>query len=199
MTVSKAKEFKFISLLGKPGSGKGTQAQMLESKFPFEHISTGELLRKRVKKGDFIAKRLHEIMEAGGLVPTASVFQLWMPILEHLRKQKKFKGLVFDGSPRKVYESQMLDELLQLYDWDKNFKILHLVISDKEALRRLRKRARSDDDRKDVLYRLKVFKKEVAPVISYYKKKGEVVEVNGEQSLENVHKEILRKLKTFLR
>ena len=199
MTVSKAKEFKFISLLGKPGSGKGTQAELLEKKFPFEHISTGELLRERVKKRDFIARRLHEIMETGGLVPTPSVFQLWMPRLEHLRKQKTFQGLVFDGSPRKLYEAQMLDELLQLYDWDKNFKVLHLVISDREALRRLQKRGRSDDDRKGILHRLKVFKKEVVPAISYYKKKGEVVEINGEQSVENVHKEILRKLKTFLK
>lgn len=199
MTVSKARAFKFIALLGKPGSGKGTQAELLEKKFPFEHISTGELLRKRAKKHDFIAKRLREIMETGGLVPTPSVFQLWMPKLEHLRKQKKFQGLVFDGSPRKLYEAQMLDELLQLYDWDRNFKILHLVISDKEALRRLLKRGRSDDDKKDILYRLRVFKKEVLPALSYYKKKGEVVEINGEQSIENVHKEILRKLKTFLR
>ncbi len=199
MTASEAAAFKFISLLGKPGSGKGTQAELLEKKFPFEHISTGELLRERARKHDFIAKRLREIMETGGLVPTPSVFQLWMPRLEHLRKQKKFRGLVFDGSPRKLYEAQMLDELLQLYDWDKNFKILHLVISDKEALKRLLKRGRSDDDKKDVLYRLRVFKKEVLPALAYYRKKGEVVEINGEQSIENVHKEILRKLKTFLR
>jgi adenylate kinase len=192
-------QFRFIAILGKPGSGKGTQADLLEKKFPFEHISTGALLRQRVKQRDFIAKRLHEIMETGGLVPTSSVFQLWMPRLEHLRRQKKFQGVVFDGSPRKLYEAQMLDELLQLYQWDKNFKVLHLVISDKEAMERLLKRGRSDDDKKDVVYRLKVYKKEVLPVISYYKKQGEVVEINGEQSRENVHREIMRKLKSFLK
>jgi adenylate kinase len=192
-------QFRFIAILGKPGSGKGTQADLLEKKFPFEHISTGALLRQRVKQRDFIAKRLHEIMETGGLVPTSSVFQLWMPRLEHLRRQKKFQGVVFDGSPRKLYEAQMLDELLQLYQWDKKFKVLHLVISDKEAMERLLKRGRSDDDKKDVVYRLKVYKKEVLPVISYYKKQGEVVEINGEQSRENVHREIMRKLKSFLK
>lgn len=199
MTVSKAKAFKFISLLGKPGSGKGTQAELLEKKFPFEHISTGELLRERARKHDFIAKRLRAIMETGGLVPTPSVFQLWMPRLEHLRKQRTFKGLVFDGSPRKLYEAQMLDELLLLYGWDRDFKVLHIRISDKESLKRLLKRGRSDDDKKDILYRLKVFKKEVVPAIAYYTTKREVVEINGEQSIEDVHKEILRKLKTFLR
>ncbi|MDP4007233.1 MAG: nucleoside monophosphate kinase [bacterium] len=192
-------QFKFLSILGKPGSGKGTQADLLEQKFPFEHISTGELLRVRTKQHDFIAKRLREIMEIGGLVPTPSVFQLWMPRLEHLRRQKKFQGVVFDGSPRKLYEAQMLDELLLLYQWDKNFKILHLVISDKEALKRLLIRGRSDDDRKDTLYRLKVYKKEVLPVISYYEKQGEVIEINGEQSRDDVHKEIMRKLKSFLK
>ena len=191
--------FLFLSILGKPGSGKGTQADFLETKFPFEHISTGALLRQRAKKNDFIAKRLREIMEMGGLVPTASVFQLWMPRLEYLQKQKHFRGVVFDGSPRKLYEALMLDELLQLYKWDKNFKVIHLVISDKEALRRLLKRGRSDDDKKDVLYRLKVFRKEVLPVISHYKKKKELIEINGEQSRAGVHKEIMRKLKTFLK
>ena len=192
-------QFKFLSILGKPGSGKGTQADLLENKFPFEHISTGALLRQRTKKHDFIAKRLHEIMETGGLVPTPSVFQLWMPRLERLRKQKKFQGVVFDGSPRKLYEAQMLDELLSLYKWDKNFKVVYIVISDKEAFRRLLKRGRSDDDRKDVLYRLKVFNKEVVPVISYYKKKKELIEINGEQSREDVHREIMKKLKNFLK
>jgi len=119
-------QFKFLAILGKPGSGKGTQADFLEKKFPFEHISTGALLRQRIKKNDFIAKRLHEIMEMGGLVPTAAVFQLWMPRLERLRNQKKFQGVLFDGSPRKLYEASMLDELLDLYQWDKNFKVVHL-------------------------------------------------------------------------
>ena len=192
-------QFKFLAILGKPGSGKGTQADLLEMKFPFEHISTGALLRQRTKKHDFIAKRLREIMEIGGLVPTPSVFQLWMPKLEHLRKQKKFRGVVFDGSPRKLYEAQMLDELLQLYQWDKNFKVVHLDISNKEALKRLLKRGRSDDDKEDVLYRLRVFKKEVLPAISYYQKKGKVIEINGEQSREAVHREIMRKLKNFLK
>ena len=189
--------FLFLSILGKPGCGKGTQAELLEKKFRFEHISIGALLRKRIKKNDFIAKRLREIMETGGLVPTVSVFQLWMPRLEHLKKQNKFQGVVFDGSPRKLYEAQMLDELLTLYKWDKNFKVLYLVISNKEALRRLQKRGRFDDDKKEILYRLEVFKKEILPVISHYRKRKVLLEINGEQSRENVHREIMKKMKNF--
>lgn len=197
MTASKA--FKFISILGRPGSGKGTQAELLEKKFPFEHISTGNLLRKRAKKRDFLGRKIHAILDRGMFIPTPIVFQLWMPELERLKRQKKYQGIVFDGSPRRLYEAEMLDEVLELYGWEKNFRILNLLISPKEAMRRLLKRGRSDDEVEDIKNRLSWFHTEVDPVLRYYRKKGFLVDINGEQSIENVQKEILRKLKIFLR
>lgn len=191
--------FKFIVLLGRPGCGKGTQAELLRKKFPFQHISTGHLLRKRAQKRDSIAKRLKKILNTGRLVPTLLVFQLWMPLLEKLRKQTKFKGVLFDGSPRKLFEALMLDEVLEFYGWDRNVRVLNIEISDEEAKKRLFKRGRADDTPRDIRTRLKEFREEVVPVLNYYRKRGVLVSVNGERPIEVVHQDILRKLRSFLR
>ncbi len=185
----------FIILLGRGGSGKGTQADLLEKKFGFEHLSTGEILRNRAKRKDFIGKTIKRIQETGALVPTPLVFQIWSPYIERFLKKKTTKGIIFDGSPRKLYEARMLLELLEMYEWQKSVRVLHVIISPKEATRRLLKRGRFDDDRPDIKNRLKVFAKEVMPVIRFFKNQGMLIEINGEQTVENVHKEVLKKLK----
>lgn len=185
----------FIIILGRPGSGKGTQADLLEKKFGFAHMSTGDLLRKRTKKKDFVGKKLLKIMEEGGLVPTPLVFQLWMPFLEAFQKKNTKRGILFDGSPRKLYEARMLDEVLDFYEWKGRVKVLNVEISAKEAMIRLLKRGRHDDNRKNIEVRLRWYRDEVVPALKYFKQEGLRIDINGEQSIEDVHKEILKKLK----
>ncbi len=186
-----------LLILGRPGSGKGTQAGLLEKKFKFEHLSTGQLLRSRMKKRDLVARVIKKTVDAGYLVPTPIVFQLWMPRLERFRNSKKFKGVLFDGSPRKLYEARMLDETLDFYGWDGNVVVLNISISPKEAMKRLLKRRRHDDDRDDIKRRLAWFRKEVIPVLKFYQKKGVRIDINGERSVQKIHEDILRKLKKF--
>lgn len=186
----------FLIILGRPGSGKGTQADLLEEKFGLEHISTGQLLRERAKDRDFVGTKLHEIMDTGKLVPTPLVFQLWMPALEALHDNKeKLNGVLFDGSPRKLYEARMLTEVLEFYEWEGNVKALNIEISPKESMKRLLKRGRHDDDRDDIQRRLDWFGKEVMLVLDFYRKRGLLIDINGEQSIEDVHREVLKKLK----
>lgn len=195
-----SKKFKFIVLLGKSGSGKGTQADLLVKRFGLKHLSTGTILRRRCEKKDFLGGKLKKILQRGGLVPTPLVFHLWLHALETFRKDKTCKGVVMEGSPRKLYEAWMLKETLDFYNWGDDVRVFHIAISDKEALKRLLKRGRPIDDQiKAIKSRLLWFKKEVMPAISFYKKGRVLFEINGEQTIENVHKEILRKLKTFLR
>ncbi|MBI4122767.1 MAG: nucleoside monophosphate kinase [Parcubacteria group bacterium] len=184
-----------IVILGRPGSGKGTQAALLEKKFKFEHLSTGALLRERNKHRDFVGRTLKKVMNVGGLVPTPLVFQLWMPRLERFRHDKKFKGVILDGSPRKLYEARMLDEALDFYGWGQNMIVLNLIISPEEAMKRLLKRDRHDDDRDDIKRRLAWFRIEVIPVLRFYQRKDIRVDIDGERSVETIHKDILRKLK----
>lgn len=184
-----------IVILGRPGSGKGTQANLLEKKFKFAHLSTGQLLRERMKMRDLVGRTIKKTLDEGHLVPTPIVFQLWMPRLERFRHNKKFPGVILDGSPRKLYEARMLDETLGFYGWDQNMLVLNLTISPKEAMRRLLKRDRHDDDRDDIKRRLAWFRTEVIPVLRFYQKKGVRIDIDGERSIETIHKDIVRRLK----
>ncbi len=212
-------------ILGPPGAGKGTQTKLLQKKFGLEYIGSGDLLRARKKKQDYTGSKIAESIDSGKRVPTPVIFKLWMDKLEELKQNLELKGFVFDGSPRTTFEAQMVDWALEWYDWDKNKKALFINISEQEAIDRLTKRrickdcgrilpyigkfktlkkcdkcggelyTREDDEIEDIKERLRWFKEEVLPVVDYYKNKGILIEINGEQSIEDVEQEILEKLK----
>jgi len=211
---------KIIILLGKSGSGKGTQAELLQEKFNLDYIGSGDLLRARAKKNDFTGKNLDRVLNSGALAPTAVILKLWLDRAEQLKNKKNLKGFVMDGNPRKILEAYLIDEALDWYKWDA--KIFLVDISDKEAVWRLTKRricqkcknilpfvgefrkmkncpeckgqliTRSDDKIKSVKNRLAWFKKDVQPIISYYRKSGRLIKINGEQSINDVFKDVLK-------
>lgn len=213
-----------IILLGKSGSGKGTQADLLQERFGFEYIGSGDLLRARAKKKDFTGKQLAKTLKYGKLVPTPVIFKLWLDKIEKLKEKKNLKGLIMDGNPRKLLEAYLIDEIFEWYQWDKNVKAILIDVSNKEAIWRLTKRRvckkckeiipfvghfrrikkcpecggelvqRADDTVEAVKKRLSWFRKEVQPIINYYRKTGRLVKINGEQSIENVFKDILKVL-----
>lgn len=184
-----------LVILGRPGSGKGTQADLLEKKFKFEHLSTGQLLRSRMKKKDLVARIIKKTIGTGHLVPTPIVFQLWMPRLERFRLNRRLKGVLFDGSPRMLYEARMLDETMEFYGWKNNVAALNIIVSPKEAMKRLLKRGRHDDQKDDIANRLEWFRTEVMPVLRFFQKKGVRIDIDGERSVQKIHEDILRKLK----
>ncbi|MBI3335347.1 MAG: nucleoside monophosphate kinase [Candidatus Portnoybacteria bacterium] len=191
-----------IILLGRSGSGKGTQAKRLVTELGFEYIGSGELLRSFYEGQSFSAKKTRKVMNKGGFVPTPLIFWLWMERLETIKQEGRAKGIIFDGSPRKVLEAQLLYQALEWYEWEKNTHILLIDISRKEAFARLTKRriciscgklvpwvgeykriktcdgcggelkARTDDTPEAIKGRLNEFEKETLPEIEYYKKSG---------------------------
>lgn len=215
---------KTLTLLGRAGCGKGTQAKLLTEHFGLFYIGSGELLRDRVKQNDFTGQKTDRTMKTGALVPTSLIFMLWMNRLEEMKKQSDFKGIVFDGSPRKLVEAQLLEEALEWYEWGKKFKAILVDISRQEAFNRLTKRrqcarcsqlipyvgaykdlvvcdkcggelvVRQDDTPEAINQRLDLFDQEVMPVVAFYEKKGLLVKVNGEQTIEEVQREILERL-----
>ena len=214
---------KIIILLGKSGSGKGTQAELLQEKFNLDYIGSGDLLRRRVKRTDFTGKNLGKVLNSGKLAPTAVILKLWLDKAEQLKNKKNLKGFIMDGNPRKILEAYLLDEAFDWYEW--NPKIFLIDISNKEAIWRLTKRrvckkcknilpfveefrkmkrcpecggqltTRSDDKIKSVKNRLAWFKKDVQPIINYYRKSSRLVKINGEQSINDVFKDILKAIK----
>ena len=129
---------KIIILLGKSGSGKGTQAELLQEKFNLDYIGSGDLLRGRAKKDDFTGKNLGKVLNSGKLAPTAVILKLWLDKAEQLKNKKNLKGFIMDGNPRKILEAYLIDEALDWYEW--NVRIFLIDISNKEAVWRLTKR-----------------------------------------------------------
>lgn len=214
-----------IMIVGPPGSGKGTQTKLLLKHFGLECIGSGDLLRARKKKDDHTGNKIAEVIDAGKRVPTPVVFKLWMGRMEELKQNPSLKGFVLDGSPRTVFEADMIELALGWYEWQKNTKVLFINVSEQESIARLTKRrscrdcgriiphigkfkdiqkcdkcggelyTREDDEVEDIKERLMWYKEEVLLVVDYYKEKGILIEINGEQSIKDVHQEILEKLK----
>lgn len=132
-------EKKIIILLGKSGSGKGTQAELLAKKFGLYHLVSGDLLRNRAKKPDFTGKKLAKVLSHGELAPMAVIFKLWLDKAEILKNDKKTKGFIMDGNPRRISEVYLDDEVFGWYEW-LNVKAVLIDIYDKEAKKRLGKR-----------------------------------------------------------
>ena len=191
--------FTVLIVLGKSGSGKGTQVEKLAEQYGLKIISSGSLLRARAEEKDFVGNRIAGILDKGGLIPTPIIFHLWLHELEKIREaENEVKGFIFEGSPRKLYEAYLLDETLWFYNLEKNMRVVHLDITDEEAVKRLLARKRYDDTEAAIRERLQWYKAEVVPAIEYYREKGKLIEIKGEQSIEAVHQEIMEKLKDFL-
>ena len=217
-------ENKVLILLGLPGSGKGTQAKLLKEKFNFSYMGSGDLLRSRKKINDFTGNKIASVIDNGGRVPTPVITKIWMEEFERFRKEG-FDGLIIDGSPRTILEKDLIEGALGWYEWTENKKVILVDISSEESVMRLTKRrnckecgklipfvgefknmekcpdcggeliSRADDDEKGVRARLEWFKTDVQPVIDYYEEKGELIRVDGEQSIENVLKDVLEAIK----
>ncbi|MDP4009317.1 MAG: nucleoside monophosphate kinase [bacterium] len=185
-----------LSILGRPGAGKGTQVKLLQEKIGFIPINTGQMLRERAKQNDVLGVKLARILENGLLVPTPVVFSLWMPIMEHAYESES-RGVIFDGNPRKFYEAKMLEEVFDMYELS-HFRACYIDITEEVAKNRLRERGRTDDTAREIESRLSWFRTEVEPVIKHYEEKGALLRVDGNRSILEVHDDIMQGLQDFL-
>ncbi len=187
------KQPKIIILFGRSGSGKGTQAKLLQKEFPFDYSSSGNLLRARAKKNDFSGKKLRKVLNKGELAPTFLMVQAWSKKIREIKKEKNLRGLIIDGSPRALLEAKLMDDAFNWYEWS-NVKIILLDISHKEAFNRLTKRRRADDNLEAIKARLDYYKMDVEPVVDYYEKQKRLIRINGERSIEDVYQDIKKVL-----
>lgn len=214
-----------VIILGRPGCGKGTQAKLLQEKFSLEYIGSGDLLREQVKNDhNFSSAKLKAILERGDLAPTFFVFKVWLDKVEALKNKTDFKGVVFDGNPRKLLEARLMEDALAWYDWLEYTKVILVDISAEDSYARLTQRRmcekcnrvipyfghfklltacdkcggklvkRADDDPEAVRHRLDVFELEIQPVINHYEESGLLIKVDGDRPIEEVHESIVRAL-----
>lgn len=190
--VKKTKQLVVI-LLGPSGSGKGTQAKFLTRVlYRVHHIETGKLLRRFTKNKSEAARLVQKTMERGGMVSSLVTSSVWMS--EVFKKVRPGESIVFDGSPRTLEEAKYLDHILVWLGLPPA-TVAYVTLTPQETIRRLLLRGRFDDTPVAIRERLRFFKKDVMPVIRYYKKKRRLVTVNGNQPVAGVWKDIRKALK----
>jgi len=180
-----------IFFIGKPGSGKGTQAQLLAQATGWPVKVTSDGLREIVAEGGAVGKKLKETMDSGVLTPS------WFPqyvFLKWLFALKEDEGVIFDGFNRKSAEAEFVTEALT---WiGRSYTILHLNVSDEEVRKRLVLRAqtsgRPDDHAVDK--RMEEYYGNTEGSIGFLRTTGKVIEINGEGAVENVAAEVKKAL-----
>lgn len=183
---------------GVVGAGKGTQVEMLE-KFLTEkgkkiiYISPGQEIRDLIEKGVYVGMAMKDVQDKGGLQPNFLVDSLAMNCLTN--KYDGSQELIFDGYPRKKGQSETLELMRQYFKWGTP-KIIFIDISEDESVKRLLSRGRHDDSEEGIKQRIAEYKNNVLPALEHLQSLGEYefYTINGEQSVEEVHSDILKAL-----
>ena len=210
-----------IIMLGAPGAGKGTQASRISEKYGIPQISTGDILRSAVREGTELGKKAKEYMDRGELVPDEIVIGI---VRERIVQDDCKKGFILDGFPRTVVQAEALDKMLEelglSIDYVINIDVPEEEIVKRLTGRRTCRNCqamyhvifnppkkdnvcdkcggelyqRDDDKEETIRARLEVYKKQTAPLIDYYSKKGKLVNIDGTKSIDEIFEEIVRVL-----
>jgi len=206
-----------IVILGPQGSGKGTQAKMLAKKLKITNVSMGDIFRKLKNEETKLGKLIGSYINSGNLVPS----DLTNKLIKEKKKKKDYKhGVILDGYPRNINQTEFLDKLLRVDH------VIFLDIDKDETIKRLSARRqcrdcnkiygyldmekiksnkcpacggelyqREDDKPEAIKKRLEIYHKETKPLIDFYEKKGILKKIKGERPIENVFEDIISSLK----
>jgi len=208
-------------MLGAPGAGKGTQADILSREMRLSHIASGDLFRQALEKKTELGLLAKSYMEKGGLVPDEITIKM---ILERASQPDCVSGCLFDGFPRTLGQAEALDKALANHGKSIE-KAIYIEVPNEELVKRLSGRwlcrncqtpyhvitsppeipgkcdkcggelyQRSDDREETVKKRLNVFYNLTIPILDYYRKQDKLIEVNGNLGIQEVAKEIVSML-----
>lgn len=175
-----------IILIGIQGSGKSTQGNLLSHKLNIPYLSTGHIFRDLAKEHSSLGRYIKEVMNAGYLISDKKTLAI---VSDYLKRREYQKGYILDGFPRTLPQAKSFKNGID--------KVIYLKVSDKEALWRLSYRnsdVREDETLTALRKRIELFHELTEPVLEYYKKKGILVEIDGEKEIDEIHKEILQKI-----
>ena len=210
-----------VVLLGPPGAGKGTQAKLLQERFEACQISTGDILRKAVAEQTPLGKHASEYVRKGDLVPDSLIVDL---VAERLKEKDCERGFILDGFPRTISQAQSLETILRnmgvALDRVLAIQVPHSVIVERLAGRRTCRGCgalyhltldppqaegvcdrcggdlyQRDDDREETITaRLKVYDTQTAPLLSYYRERGMLSNIDGVGKVDEIRSRIIQAL-----
>ena len=174
-----------IILFGPPGCGKGTQAANICEHLMVPHLSTGDMLRAAVASKSDIGIKAKNIMENGELVSDEIVLSI---VKQRIALEDCIKGFVLDGFPRTINQAEGLDSLLGYSQ--KISYVLRIKVDEKDILKRLIDRGRSDDKPEIIKNRFKSYNSQTEPLIPYYEERRILYNINGMQEVKKVFEDI---------
>lgn len=171
-----------VVLLGPPGAGKGTQAQLLSARLGIPAISTGDMLREAVAAGSELGRRVEGIMAAGKLVDDALMAEV---VRDRLAKPDAGSGYLLDGYPRTLPQAKTLEGILEESGQQLDAVVMVDVPVD-ELVRRSLLRGRADDTEEVIRERQRVYREKTEPLIGYYRERGLLREIDGHRPVDEV-------------
>lgn len=181
-----------IIFLGPPGAGKGTQAARIVAKHGIPQLSTGDMLRAAVAAETPVGVKAKAVMDAGGLVSDEIVIGI---VADRIEEPDAKKGFILDGFPRTLAQAEALDAMLASKHLELD-TVLELKVDQSRLVDRIVKRAeearaagqpvRKDDDPEVFKTRLEAYNRDTAVVSPYYAARGQVIEIDGMQAVDQV-------------
>lgn len=165
-----------LVLLGPPGAGKGTQAQLLSTSIGVPHISTGDLFRTHITQNTALGKAASRFLNAGELVPSTLTVDM---VRDRLAQPDTQNGFLLDGFPRSIAQAEALTHMLDENGAKLN-AVLSFVVDEMVVIERMLARGRADDSEMVIRNRLKVYAEETAPLLDYYSDQLIAVDAAGE-------------------
>ncbi len=208
-----------LVLFGPPGAGKGTQAQLLAERYGLSHISSGDIFRHNLRQGTPLGLRAKEYMDQGELVPDGVVIDI---MLDKIMPIHAGDGFILDGFPRNTRQAEELEEALAARARNVD-RVLHIDVPEDELARRLGGRYvcrecqapytlsgdvgppscercngelyQRDDDRPEAVQRrIDVYRQETRPVLDFYRNRGLLTDIPGQDSVDGVFASIVKAL-----
>ena len=181
-----------LVIFGGPGSGKGTQSDLLIEEYGLFHISTGEVLRDQISRGTELGKIADSFISGGNLSPDDLMISILGKVLDE-NADKVANGVIFDGFPRTIDQAKALTTLLE----ERNMKlnvVIGLEVADEELTKRLIKRGqdsgRSDDNAETIKKRLDVYHNQTSPLRDFYINEGVYAAIEGNGSIADIFADI---------
>ena len=174
-----------IIMIGGPGSGKSTYSEIITKKLGIPHIYTGDMMRKLAQQDTPDGRKVKELLSKGEFAPLDIVIKA---VKERVSQSDAKNGYVFDGFPRNVIQANKMKEEGIGYDY-----VINLQVSEEEVIKRLTARGRADDKPEIIKNRIKVYHRETAPLLDYFK--NEIINIKAEgDTPESIANEIIKKV-----
>jgi adenylate kinase len=212
----------YIIMLGAPGAGKGTQADILSQEMNLPHVASGDLFRQALEERTEVGLLAKDYMDKGELVPDKVAIRM---VMERINQPDCTSGCLLDGFPRTLHQAEVLDKAFK--EQGKTIdKAIYIEVPNKELIERLSGRwlcrvcqtpyhiissppktpgkcdkcggelyQRSDDKETTVKERLNIFFAQTVPILDYYKKQNKLIKINGNLGIQEVAREIISALK----